>query len=287
VPWINATIFAMEFPHEHDPGPSARAVTGEAAELERALFDYRNEIRAEFGLSPVADEQWVERYWSKRCVLLASSPHFSRPILDRFPQVRMTGFWFDDRPVDEGSIDPGLRAFLDSGPAPIVLSFSSLPLREPGPVVRLHVEAARSIGMRLVIQRGWGGLEASAISENIDISHVCFTDHVPHSWLLARVSAVVHHGGIGTTAMALRHGCPMLVEPYCNDQFFNSGQVAALGVGAAVSPEGLSIEILGELLGAVVFDPSIRRRADELATLIRSERGLDLACELVDGQLPA
>lgn len=41
----------------------------------------------------------------------------------------------------------------------------------------------------------------------------------PHEALLPRCAAVMHHGGAGTTAAALRAGTPQLVCPLHFDQF--------------------------------------------------------------------
>ena len=53
-------------------------------------------------------------------------------------------------------------------------------------------------------------------------SHVFILGNVPHEWLFAngRVSAVVHHGGAGTTAVGLKYGRPTVVVPFFGDQEF-------------------------------------------------------------------
>ncbi|WP_425473877.1 nucleotide disphospho-sugar-binding domain-containing protein [Saccharothrix saharensis] len=43
-------------------------------------------------------------------------------------------------------------------------------------------------------------------------------DHAPHQWLFPWMSAVVHHGGAGTTAAALAAGVPQVVCPFVADQ---------------------------------------------------------------------
>lgn len=45
-------------------------------------------------------------------------------------------------------------------------------------------------------------------------SDVLFIDDCPHEWLFERVSAVVHHGGAGTTACGLRNGKPTIIVPF-------------------------------------------------------------------------
>ena len=50
------------------------------------------------------------------------------------------------------------------------------------------------------------------------------------STVLPRGCAVVHHGGVGTTAQALRSGKPTVVIPIVHDEFDNAARVQRLGV---------------------------------------------------------
>ena len=58
--------------------------------------------------------------------------------------------------------------------------------------------------------------------------------YVPHSALLPRAAAVVHHGGIGTSAQALRAGVPQLVVPFFADQHDNAARLGRLGVARSL-----------------------------------------------------
>jgi UDP:flavonoid glycosyltransferase YjiC (YdhE family) len=53
----------------------------------------------------------------------------------------------------------------------------------------------------------------------------------PRRWI---AGPFVHHGGVGTSAAALRAGVPSLVTPIGFDQFDNAARIAGLGVGASV-----------------------------------------------------
>ena len=57
--------------------------------------------------------------------------------------------------------------------------------------------AAEAAGCRLILAGGWANLSARA-------SETCFpiTTSIPHATLFPMTSAVVHHGGAGTTATA-------------------------------------------------------------------------------------
>ncbi|GLC42175.1 hypothetical protein PLESTM_001300200 [Pleodorina starrii] len=59
---------------------------------------------------------------------------------------------------------------------------------------------------------------------------------VPHTWLFPRVSAVIHHGGVGTTAAGLLAGCPTFVAPSFGDLFFWGELCGRAGVGPPPVP---------------------------------------------------
>jgi UDP:flavonoid glycosyltransferase YjiC (YdhE family) len=283
IPWITVSLLPMHFPHPDQP---AAPMTEHDSPLMRELVRYFNQIRSELGFEELSPEAWSGYAYSSRLVVLASSPHFSRPLLDHLPQVRMTGFWFDHDPGD-WSPDPELRDFLDVEPGPLVLTFSSLPVQDAPRVVASHAEAAARLGRRLLVQSGWAQLDRAARPDGEIPGAVRFAGSLPHAWLFPRAAAVIHHGGVGTTAQALRCGRPMLVEPYGNDQFFNARRVLRLGAGAAMHPHKLTVLGLTRILDEKVLTADVRRQALELGARLQAEDGLTVACDLIEGQLRA
>ena len=61
------------------------------------------------------------------------------------------------------------------------------------------------------------------------VAHARFEDLFP------RCKAVVHHGGIGTTAKCIAAGIPQLIIPRSHDQPDNAQRVVKLGLGKALS----------------------------------------------------
>ena len=99
------------------------------------------------------------------------SPLFLAPIDTSGWKAELCGFWFYDDPEDcAPNSDPEVDAFVAKGPAPIVLTFSSLPLTQPDRILALHVEAARTISRPLVILSGWSGMaENNSLSRAKDV----------------------------------------------------------------------------------------------------------------------
>ena len=134
--------------------------------------------------------------------------------------------------------------------------------------------ALRDRGERVLLLTGWGGLTAGPHDKDVYVAEA-----VPHSWLLPRVRAVVHHGGAGTSAAAARAGAPSLVIPFCADQFFWADLLARRGVAPpALFPAHVASRLgpaLDELLGAPIAE-----RARVLGERIRREDGPRVAAEI-------
>lgn len=138
------------------------------------------------------------------------------------------------------------------------------------------LEALQRTGQRAVLQRGWAGLG------RLDLpSWTLAIDDVPHNWLFPRTAAVIHHGGAGTTAAALRAGVPSLALPFTGDQPFWGARAHWLGVGPApISATALTSEALSEALDAL-RDVTMRRRAAAVGAALRAEVGVDAALRVI------
>ena len=87
---------------------------------------------------------------------------------------------------------------------------------------------------------------------------------VPLSSVLTECTAIVHHGGSGTTLTALAAGVPQLVLPHGADQFINAEVVARHGLGLRGEPGGVDRDILTALLGNDGFRNAARAAADQV-----------------------
>jgi len=105
--------------------------------------------------------------------------------------------------------------------------------------------------------------------------HGSALDGIAHSWLYPRCSAVVHHGGAGTTAAALRAGVPAVVVPFHGDQPFWARRVHSMGTGPApIARQRLTAPKLAAALREATTSAQMRARAAELGTLVRAEDGV-------------
>ncbi len=207
---------------------------------------------------------------------------FSTHVVPRPPDwgenIHVTGYWFTEdeswQPPDE------LRRFIEDGPPPVFIGFGSMPVSQPRQTTDMILKALEQSGQRAVLHAGWGGLGDCPLPD-----HVYRIQYASYGWLFPRMSAVVHHGGSGTTAFGLRAGVPSLVVPFLFDQFYWGKRIAALGVGPAPIPyRRLSAAKLAEAITFAVSDPHVRQRATELGQKIRAEDGVTRAVEIVEEQ---
>jgi UDP:flavonoid glycosyltransferase YjiC (YdhE family) len=112
-------------------------------------------------------------------------------------------------------------------------------------------------------------------------AQICAVESVPHDWLFPRVTAVVHHGGAGTTAAALRAGVPSVVVPGFADQPFWASRVYELGAGPSPIPRRyLSTARLEDAIRRTMSDRSMQERAAELGRRVRAENGVATAVQV-------
>jgi sterol 3beta-glucosyltransferase len=246
-----------------------------------------NRLRRRYGLRAVRNVA-VEAFVSPKLNLVAVSPRVAPPPPGTPARFRWTGYWFLDRP--DWRPPPELVAFLGRGPKPVAISFSSssgffpeTPLTRQGTdamkayLSPLVVEAVERAGVLALVYPGWFD-PATPLPETIR----CVGD-VPHAWLFPHVAAVVHHGGAGTTAAALRAGVPAVVMPMGVDQPFWGQTVAALGVGPAPVPHQVATaERLAGAIRQAVADGGMGARAAALGARLREEDGVGTAVRLVE-----
>lgn len=214
-------------------------------------------------------------------ILFGFSPLVIPKPADWWEDIHITGYWFLDGA--SGWEPPAeLVRFLEAGAPPVCIGFGSMITGEVGKLTRVAIDALRRAGQRGVLLGGWSGIGGDVI----DQKDVLVIDGAPHDWLFPRMGAIVHHGGAGTTAAALRSGVPALVTPFTADQPFWGQRVYSLGVGPKPIPRSrLTSDRLVEAIEGMVSDQSMRDRAAALGEKIRAEDGVGRAVEIIDRYL--
>ena len=190
---------------------------------------------------------------------------------------KVTGFFFSE-PGRDWRPDAELRDFV-AHEKPLVFTFGSMPGVDPERTASILIECARILGKRAVLQTGWGGIAALA-ARSPDILVV---GYVPHPWLFAHAACVVHHGGAGTCAEAIRAGVPSVIVPHMLDQ----SSWATILASRRLAPGGLAVnrlsaQGLATLIEQALADSTIADACANMSRLVEAEGGLAAAADLLE-----
>jgi len=224
-----------------------------------------NAARAQYGLAPVDD---LVRYIGAVPELsITLFPAWFAPAQPDWPRPLVEGGFPLYDPSPDAALPPPVARFLDAGAAPVAFT-PGTGNRQAARYFLDALEASARLGLRALLLTPHRAQLPAELPAN-----VLWQDYVPLRVLLPRVAALVHHGGIGTTAEALRAGTPQLVVPLAHDQFDNAARVEALGVGASVRASRLTA---GRLVAALrrVREPAVKQRAAEVAGRFQGDGGV-------------
>lgn len=231
-------------------------------------------LRHDLGLPRGGDPLWEGQH-SPHLVLALFNSRFGPAQPDWPPNVHVTGFPFLDSPED--TLGDGLERFLQGGEPPIVFTLGSSAVQVPGEFYAIATRAAQQLGRRAVLV---AGPSAQAMTNTAPPS-VAVVDWASHRRLFPRAAAVVHQGGVGTTAEALRAGVPQLVVPFAHDQFDNAARVCRLGCGRTLRRGRLSARALARELQSLLGKEGFRRAAAEQARAMQADGGAAHAAEVL------
>jgi rhamnosyltransferase subunit B len=112
-----------------------------------------------------------------------------------------------------------------------------------------------------------------------DIQHFAY---VPFSKILPRATALVHHGGIGTTAQAIAAGIPQVIHPMAHDQPDNAARVERLGIGASLSPKRFNAGSLAENLNTMITSQQVLDHCKSYSQKIDPDKSLNDTCVIIE-----
>ena len=293
LPWVSTVLAPMSFFSPTDipvlpPAPFlaplarlgpwyGRAVARVARRSTQGWMKPVFDLRHELGLPP-GGHPLFEGQFSPALTLALFSRVLAAPQPDWPANVAVTGFVFYNGP---DGLAPELGAFLDAGPPPVVFTLGTSAVAAAGQFYEESVDAVRRLGIRAVLLTG--GFEQNRPRAALPPG-VLLVDRAPHQSLFPRAAAVVHQGGAGTLAQALRAGRPTLVVPHAHDQPDNAARVAKLGVATTLLPRSYRGRRVARELERLLSDTNVAARASDVATIVRAEGGATAAAAAIDGQ---
>jgi UDP:flavonoid glycosyltransferase YjiC (YdhE family) len=289
IPWVVVTLAPLSFFSRYDPpiliqAPWLTRVAAFSKPLYASLVRLSQwiirgwtepvrEMRRDLGLEPGPRGLFAARHRAG-ALLAMFSPVIGAPQPDWPANARITGFAFYDRyePMP-GALD----AFLDAGDPPIVFTLGSAAVFHPGEFYRASAEAARRLGRRAILLVGPEAADPPPAGERLAVA-----SYAPFSELFDRAAAIVHQGGIGTTAQAMRAGRPMAIVPHSHDQPDNAARASRLGIAKTIGRRDYSAETAADALRTLLEDPSYARRAASVGAELARENGAAAAADVVE-----
>jgi UDP:flavonoid glycosyltransferase YjiC (YdhE family) len=288
LPWAGAILAPFSFFSIYDPPPfpflpGAARFTRAPPFIQRQLLAFGrlvtrswneplNALRRSLGLRISRDAILTDRF-SPTLNLALFSKQLGRPQPDWPGNVVQTGFVLYDPAGDTRKVP--LEEFLSNGPPPITFTLGSAAVMDPGRFFEESAEAVRRLGTRGLLLMGKNALPTRLPAE------LFAAEYAPYSSVFPRSSCVVHQGGVGTTAQAMRAGVPQLVMPYAYDQPDNASRMVRLGVGLSVSRKRYRADAVMQQLHALTAR-SFHERARDVGNQISAERGTAVACEAIE-----
>ncbi len=234
-----------------------------------------NRFRARLGLAPHSAKDYRRVTYNAPLIYGFSPQVMPRPA-DYLPHWHVAGYWILDEP--DWQPPAALLRFLDAGPPPVYIGFGSATDSDAQATTDVILRAVRESGQRALIFGGWAGL-----SPRDDDPNILFIGGMPHSWLFERVSAVVHHGGSGTTGAGVRAGLPALLIPHFAEQPHWARRLFELGISPQpIAKKKLTAPALAAALDRMARDLHMRQRAADLGARVRAEDGVGVAVALVE-----
>jgi rhamnosyltransferase subunit B len=259
-------------------GPAMRNLTWSLIDggLGCTITPVLNQFRSELGLTPVQRpfRKWI---YSPDLVIGLFPEWFGPPQPDWPANTHAVGFSLLDESGFWG-MPQECEAFLVNGEPPIVFTRGSHSRSsEAMTFFETSVEIACLLNRRalfLARDRDW-------IPKNLPIN-VGYFGYIPLRRVLPRATAMVHHGGLGTTAHAFAAGIPQIAVPLSDDQPDNAARVERLGAGFRLSAGNYRPALVARKLKFLLDSDQVSSRCRRLATSVASQDSLGETCRLIE-----
>jgi rhamnosyltransferase subunit B len=294
VPWLTMVLQPMSFYSNHDPPFIAsdpwlypfRRLRPWPYSILSALRTARtrhwaepiHRLRRELCLPP-AGNSLADCWRSPFGTLAAFSGEFAHQQPD-WPQPGwVTGFAH----YDAGQpVSPELQHFLSKQGAPIVFTLGDVSSRAPGNFFRVSLSAVRQLGCRAVFLTG---RHARISLPEFPPEQIFIAQYAPYSQVFPHAAAIVHAGGIGTIALALKACRPMLLVPTVFDQADNARRARKMRVARILDRARYTSGTVCRELRELLSNPDYARHAADIGTRVDAEDGAAAACERIENVL--
>ena len=180
----------------------------------------------------ISDKQIKNEYLSNKAIYTVSPSLFPRP--DNWKEnLNVVGFHERNKTV-KWQPEKELIHFLEKHNKILFITFGSMLNPEPDKKTKIIIEILERNKIPAIINTAAGGLVKP---EKYDTDLIYFVSQIPYDWIFPKMHGIIHHGGSGTTHLALKYGCVTMIIPHIIDQFVFNKITYNKGVG----PKGIKI----------------------------------------------
>ena len=243
--------------------------------LDKLFAPKINHFRQRLNLPPVKKvfDRWMH---SPQKNLGLFPDWFAQPQPDWPPQTQLTSFVYYDKQNENEDIPDELNKFLSAGSPPIIFTAGTA-MKHADQFFLDCIEACQLLGQRGILLTQHPEQLPAELPQNIQ--HFAY---LPFSKVLPHALALVHHGGIGTTAQAIAAGIPQVIRPMAHDQPDTAARVEKLGIGASLSTKNFNAASLTENLKKLIASQAVLDRCKIYAKRIDPDHSLNETCTIIE-----
>lgn len=289
--WAACILSPWQLLSVHDPSvigpvPFTAILRGAGLVINRAMKElFRRQtkswaqpiyaLRQKLGLS-IPQHPLFEGKYSPYLNLAMFSSELAKPQPDWPNHCRITGFAFYDRQSSSDGHADEVRRFLENGDPPIVFTLGSSAVMNPGSFYIESKKAAERLGRRALLLTGKGPSGVSGTRDQMAVGYA------PYSQVFPFAAAVVHQGGVGTTAQAIKAGCPQLIVPHAFDQPDNGARIKRLRLGLTLNKNRYDAAQATSRLLYLLGDSTIRAAVKQASAVLQMEDGAKSAADAIE-----
>lgn len=228
--------------------------------------------------SPKISSQQVGHALKKTKMIYTVSPFiFSKPA--SWPDhVNILGYHERNKMVN-WEADERLKKFIATHNKLLFVTFGSMVNDAPQQKTKIILDILHKNKIPAIINIASGGLVQP---EQYDTDLFYFVNRIPYEWVFPKIHAVIHHGGSGTTHMAIKYGCSSLIIPHIIDQFLWNDLVRNLNLGPkGIAMKNLTHQKIGSLIVDLYNNDSYKKNTLQLAKKMNKEDFKETLYEII------